>query len=110
MWQRFTRFLAELGVLRVLLLAGAVMVLVLRPAPATAPVYSGWGLFPTLIAPVLAPLVVMVLVLDTLMAGVLMSDKQGDERRRYRRIIRVNVFMAAVLALWWWPYFTAMGR
>lgn len=110
MWKRFTRFLAQLGVLRVLLLAGAAIVLVLRPAPATAPIYGGWGLFPTLIAPVLAPLFFLILILDTLMAGVMMADKQSGERRRYRLIIRVNLLMAAALLLWWWPYFAAMGR
>ena len=51
-----TRFMAQLGVLRVGLLFSALSTMVLAPPPATAGVYTGWAFVPTVLAPVLAPL------------------------------------------------------
>lgn len=103
------KFLHALGPLRVALALGALAVLLLRPAPRTAAVYSGWALVPTFLAPVLTPMIFMVLLLDALMGAVLLVGEAGD-RRRYRWVIAVDLALAAALVLWWWPYYSALGR
>lgn len=97
--------LQQMGVLRVVLVLLAVGDMLLSPAPGTAAVYSGWEMVPTLIMPVLAPILLQVLLLDALMGRVLMSSHKGAERLRYRRIVTVNLLVCGLLLLWWLPYF-----
>lgn len=111
---RFTkplrRLFVLLGPLRALLVLGALGVLVLRPAPGTPAAYAGWALVPTLAAPVVAPLVFMTLLLDAMMSAIFMTDREDPERRRYRHLMGIDLAFALALALWWWPYYTALGK
>lgn len=102
-------FLRSLGPLRVMLALGAILMLLLRPAPHTAAVFSGWALVPTFLAPVLTPMIFMGLLLDALMGVVLFVGQEGD-RRHYRTVIAVNLVLALLLVVWWWPYYAALGR
>ena len=101
--------LQEMGVLRVVLVSGAIVDILLAPNPGTPVVYSGWAVLTTLVVPVLAPILLQVLLLDALMGRVLMSSNQGAERARYRRIMIVNLVIAAALVAGWGPYFMALG-
>lgn len=101
--------LQQMGVLRVVMVGGAIVDILLAPNPGTPVVYSGWPLVTTLIVPVLAPIWLQVLLLDALMGKVLMSSSQGMERARYRRIMIVNLVIAAALVLGWMPYFLALA-
>lgn len=95
----------QMGVLRVALIALVILDMLAAPRPGTAAVYGGWQVVPTLILPVLAPILLQVLLLDALMGRVLMSSAKGAERARYRRIVTVNLVFSAALVLWWLPYF-----
>ena len=97
--------LRQLGVLRVALIALTILNILFAPHPGTSAVYSGWEMVPTLIVPVLAPILLQVLLLDALMGRVLMSSAKGVERLRYRRIVIVNLVFSIALVLWWLPYF-----
>lgn len=102
-------FLRSLGPLRATLALGAIAMLLLRPAPRTAAVFSGWAMVPTFLVPVLAPMIFMGLLLDALMGVVLFVGQEGDQRR-YRTVIAADLALAALLAAWWWPYYAALGR
>jgi hypothetical protein len=103
-----TMFIARLGVLRVALLISAVTTMILAPPPATAGVYTGWAFVPTVLVPVLAPLILMVLLLDTMMSAIFMIDKDIAERRRYRMIIVTHLLLVLALVARWSPYFLAL--
>lgn len=103
------QLLQWLGLLRGLLVLGALALLVLRPAPRTAAIYSGWALVPTVLAPTLTPMIFMVLLLDAIMGAVLLASRPR-ERRHYRAVIAVDLVLAALLVIWWWPYFAVLGR
>lgn len=99
----------ELGMLRVALAGMALLLIVFATRPGTAPVFGGFALLPTVLLPVLAPMVLMVLMLDALMARVFMFEKEGSERARYRRIVGVDLVLSVVLVLAWLPYFRSIA-
>ncbi|MFL6655654.1 MAG: hypothetical protein ACJ8KA_12755 [Sulfurifustis sp.] len=107
-WQCATARLRELGPLRVALLAAAGVALVLIPAPGTRPVYSGWPLVTTLLIPVAAPLLFLLLLLDALMSRVFLIDAEGLDRQRRKTAIIVNLLAAALLIVRWLPYYSAL--
>ncbi|RLK51349.1 hypothetical protein DFR31_1285 [Alkalispirillum mobile] len=102
--------LIALGSMRWFLALCALVAIVLRPEPGTGIVTEGWALVPTLLAPVLAPLVAVVLLLDALMARVFMIDTDGPVRQHYRLAIWFNVLLAALVTVYWLPYFLAIGQ
>jgi hypothetical protein len=95
----------RVGLLALGLLTGAFV-----PAAGTRPVLDGPELVQTLLLPALAPLVLLVLLLDTLMSRIMMSDKEGEERARYRMIIRTNLLVVLFMVLLWAPYFNALFK
>ena len=107
---RTQNLIQQMGVLRVVLVSAAIVDILVAPNPGTPVVYAGWALVTTLIVPVLAPILLQVLLLDALMGRVLMSSNQGAERARYRRIMIVNLVIAAALVVGWAPYFMALGN
>lgn len=100
----------ELGPLRLGLLGLTLTVMLLAPSPGTPAVYGGWPMVPTLLAPVLAPILLQVVLLDALMSRIWMSAHAGAARARYRRILWINLGVAALSTLWWLPYFMAIAR
>lgn len=102
--------LARYGILRSLLALAGVLFILFATQPGTVPVYSGWPMVSTLLVPVVAPMVFMLLLLDALMGRVLMTDMHGAERDRRRMSVLVNLLLAAGLLLFWLPYYLALGR
>ncbi|HEX9627819.1 MAG TPA: hypothetical protein VGA00_12840 [Acidiferrobacterales bacterium] len=100
---------AELGVLRLVLVALALICLALMPPAGAAVGYSGWPLVRTVLVPVVAPLVFMVLLLDALMSAVFLADQRGPARRRYARILAVDLVAAGLLLVFWLPFYLALG-
>ena len=103
-----TNFLTQLGLMRLVMACMALALIIFVPAPGTPPVYQGVGLIPTVLVPVLTPILFMVLMLDVLMASVFMIDKRGVERARYRMIQLLNLALAVALVLFWVPYFKGL--
>lgn len=102
--------LMQFGPMRVVLACTALALIVFVPMPGTTPIYSGWAMVPTIIVPVLAPNIFMVVLLDVLMSSIFMIDKKGAERARYRRIQLTELALAAGMVVFWVPYFKALIR
>lgn len=102
------RLWRDLGMLRLALIALVLVDIAIAPAPGTVAVYSGWTMVPTLIAPVMAPILFQVLLLDALMARVMLGSASGAKRLRYRRVVITNLVVALLLLLRWLPYFVVL--
>ena len=103
------RRLLALGSMRWFLAGAALLAIILRPAPGSPVVTEGWALVPLLMAPVMAPLVVTVLLLDALMARIFLADAEGALRGHYRLAILFNLLLAGVTSAYWLPYYLAIG-
>jgi hypothetical protein len=102
-------FLGQLRPLRAALILGAIIVILGKPEAGTPVAYSGWEMVSTLLIPVLAPLIFMLLMLDALMSRVWMSEAEGKERKRLRLVVRVDVIVGLLLLVYWLPFFIALG-
>ena len=102
------QLLKDLGLLRILLISGALAVVILVPKAGTEAARSGWEIIPTLIAPAMAPLVFMVLMFDFMMCRIRMSDE--SVRNKFRTIGFIELAVALFLFIMWLPFFLAIGR
>lgn len=123
---------AELGALRLALLAAVAALAASAPFSSSGPDGSGafyaaralaaaggapgphrigvplGVVWTTLIAPPLAVMLAFVVPLDMLMSRVYMADKRGAERARYRRILAAEALAFLLLAAAWTPFFAAL--
>lgn len=102
--------LGQLRPLRAVLILAAIIAILGRPGIGEPVVYSGWGMVTTLLIPVLAPLIFMLLMLDALMGMVWMSEAAGEEKKRLRLVVRVDVIVGLLLLVYWLPFFIALSR
>ena len=104
--------IALLGLLRLGLLA-LVVIDILLPAAwqivlwfsGSEAEYSGWQAIPTLIAPVMAPILFVVLLFDIVMSSVHAADNPGEAGTRHRLIRRIELIFIGLLLLYWIPFF-----
>ncbi len=93
-------WMQALGPLRLVLMAGAAVLVLLLPWPGVEA-----GPVRTVVVPALGPIVFFVLLLDALMSRVNMIEADDRARARYRRCIQADLAAAGVLLLAWLPYF-----
>ncbi len=104
-------YLAKLGALRLMLVITGLIVIVINPPPGTPASFETWGFIYTVLLPVLAPMVFMVLMLDALMSRVFMGDTEDRLlKQRFKTIIVTHLLIAAGLVVAWLPYLLALGR
>ena len=102
----YTRnLIAELGPLRAVLLLLGLLSAVCTPLAGDGVDYKGWGLFKTVFGPVFAPMIFMVLMMDSVMTRAT-SAEVSDERRRGGRIVRINLLV--MIAVSWVPFVLAI--
>ena len=103
--------LNSLGFLRVALLALALINILLMLIDVLVPVttvtegHSLWWIVTNLVAPVLAPLLVVVLLFDYIMSRVRAADAEGELRSRFITISRIELSVIALSLLFWVPWF-----
>ena len=100
--------LKDHGVLRTILAVAGLLLIIFATQPGTVPVYTGWPLVTTVLVPVVAPIIFMLLLFDALMSWVWMIDKPGDAYIRLRTALIVDLLLAAGLLLFWVPYYMAL--
>lgn len=96
--------------MRVILVLSAIATILLRPEPGSEVFYEGAQMFQTLLIPVLAPILFMLLLLDSLMSTIWLTQTTGEEKQRYRMNIIVNLSVVALLLYFWIPFISALGK
>lgn len=95
--------------MRVFLLSMVLISIIFKPVPGTEIVYEGWPVFSTLLLPVFSPILLMLLWLDSLIAKLWSTQTEGEEQKRYKMILRINLSASVIFILLWYPYFKALG-
>ncbi|NNC67177.1 MAG: hypothetical protein HKN83_03990 [Gammaproteobacteria bacterium] len=98
----------DLGALRLVLIAAALLVAFMSPQPGTGVDLEGWGIIPTAVIPASTPLIFMVLMFDFMMCRIRMSDE--DVRKKFSNIGYIELATALFLLIMWLPFFLAIGR
>ena len=107
---RLREFVSMFGALRVLLVIGIVALIIAAPF-SDGPIYStGWALVRSVIAPTLFVIMAFVLPLDITMTLVFMSDRQGPDRRRLRRIAQTETVLLVAMLIAWTPFVIRLLR
>jgi hypothetical protein len=101
-------FLKELGALRILLIATALLVAFLSPEPGTSVDLEGWGIVSTTVIPASTPLLFMVLLFDFMMCRIRMSDEKV--RNKFKSIGYLELATAVFLFMMWLPFFAKIGQ
>lgn len=104
MRNRIAILVREAGALRTLLMILVLGLIAIAPFTGGSVRVDGWAIVPTLLAPALYVVVVFVLPLEMVMTLIFMSDKGELERRRYKRILAVELSMFLVLLGAWMPF------
>ena len=102
--------LHDLRPMRVVLLLIVLISIIFKPAPGTEAVYEGFEVFQTLLLPVFSPILLMLLWLDSLIAKLWSTQTEGDEQKRYKMILRINLILSLIFILVWYPYFMAFAE
>jgi hypothetical protein len=109
MLQKIKSVIVDIGELRIMLIVMAIISISQVPFTTNDEVrLEGWGLFPDILAPVLAVILFFVLCLDMLMSRVYMSSLDEDGKGRFRAIIRAELLTLIVMVGVWVPYFQRM--
>ena len=79
--------------------------LLIGPGEGIEPGRLGWQAIPAIVAPVLAPILMVVLLFDIIMSRVQAADDPANKASRYRLIGRIDLVFIALLLLYWVPFF-----
>jgi len=102
------KYIQELRLLRVVMICFTLVLVILSRFAGDEAVYSGWEMIPTLIAPALVPILFFVIWLDVLMSWVFKFDAPDEEKRRFVRIIVVDLVLVVLLTSSWFGYFSRL--
>ena len=94
-------FARRFGALRLLLVVTVAVLIVVAPFSDNPSHATGWALARSVIAPTMFVIMAFVVPLDITMTLVFMSDREGAERHRLKRIAQVEAMLfVAMLAAW----------
>ena len=99
-----------LGPLRILLFALTLVLIVFAPEAGIERAREGMAVITNLIFPTIVPMVFMGLLLDALMCWVKQIDLLGEEKKRFKMLMYLNLIFALVLLIRWIPFFLSLGR
>ena len=113
----FNLQLGSLGFLRLSLLALAtintlvsVIGLILDSLSNVATTTSLWQIISSLVAPVMAPIFIVVIFLDYIMVRVKASDAGDDSSQYFLAISRIELLILGAMMAYWIPFLMSFGR
>jgi len=97
--------LKKLRPMRVALLTFAILTMVFKAKVGTPISYDGWTMIETVFIPVMAPIITMLLLLDSIISSIWITQTTGNEKKRYKLILGCNLLMVIIMLSIWIPHF-----
>ena len=115
MASRIRSRLAALGFLRLGLLGLAILDVILSAGFQLASLLmdssleqAAWAPIPTIVAPVMAPILIVVILFDYIMSRVQAADEQGEQRAHYVFTGRIELLFIGIMLAYWVPFFVTL--
>lgn len=103
-------FARTFGALRLLLVVTVAALIVVAPFSGDPSHATGWALARSVIAPTMFVIMAFVVPLDITMSLVFMSDRDGAERHRMKRIAQVETVLFVSMLAAWAPLVVRLAR
>ncbi len=99
-------YIMRLGILRALLASLLFALVIMAPFAGDHGEKSSWSMLPSLLAPALVPILVLVVLFDIVMSRVVMSV---DERKvRYGTVLWTYLLLLFATAIFWGPFYSGL--
>ncbi|MDH5425586.1 MAG: hypothetical protein OEY29_11375 [Gammaproteobacteria bacterium] len=109
MKNKINNFIIQAGPIRNILYILGIITIVLKPDNSSGLNLEGLQFIPTLVLPVIAPLLITGFFLDMLMSRIYASEQPAEIRQKFKNISRIDLLMASLLLIFWVPYLLSMS-
>lgn len=103
------KFITYIGPMRLALALFTLTLILMAPFASDAKL-AGWGIVVGSVAPALTVIMLFVIPLDMMMSRIFMTDTEGAQHLRYRRILWFELFLFMALLLAWGPFMANLLR
>lgn len=103
--QKLKDFMLYIGELRTMLIATAVICISFIPFTDDSIRTDSWGLAPDVLAPVVSMMLVFGIMLDMMMSRVFQADSEGEAKKKFAFIFKVEALTLVLLIGLWAPFF-----
>lgn len=104
-----TRFIKQAGAIRNILYFLGIICAIFKPENSSGLNLEGLQFIPTLILPVITPMLITGYFLDMVMSKIYSAEQPDDIKQKFKAIFRVDLFLAILLLVLWVPYLLSMG-
>lgn len=104
-----TRLIKQAGPIRNILYFLGIICAIFKPENSSGLNLEGLQFIPTLVLPVIVPMLITGYFLDMVMSKIYSAEQPDDIQQKYKIISRVDLFLAILLLVLWVPYLLSMG-
>lgn len=108
MTNKISTFIKQAGPIRNILFFLGIICIIFKPDNSSGLNLEGLQFIPTLILPVIVPMLVTGYFLDMLMSRIYSAEQPDDIKQKYKIISRVDLVLAVTLLILWVPYMLSM--
>lgn len=109
MIQDITKFIKQAGPIRNILYFLGIICAIFKPENSSGLNLEGLQFIPTLVLPVIVPMLITGYFLDMVMSRIYSAEQPDDIQQKFKIISRVDLFLAILLLVLWVPYLLSMG-
>ena len=99
----------DMGLLRAMLYAAAVLVIILSPTPGMRVDIEWPAVLTTMVVPALAPLIFMVIAFDLIMSRVVAKGSAEKSAPPLPKFFWIGVGLALIILIRWLPYLLSLS-
>lgn len=104
MQNKLKKFIKDAGAIRVILYIMAIITIVFKPDNSTTMNLEGLNFIPTLILPVISPMLITGFFLDMVMSKIYAAEQPEEIQKKFKLISRVDLALATIMLILWVPY------